>query len=44
MTYRVETTWDDETGNAEIREFDQQGLSFASASGLSGPSTTDARI
>jgi hypothetical protein len=24
-TYRVETTWDDGTGNAEIREFDQHG-------------------
>ena len=24
-TYVVETTWDDETGNAEIREFDQHG-------------------
>jgi hypothetical protein len=24
-TYRVETTWDDETGNAEIREFDESG-------------------
>jgi hypothetical protein len=21
VTYRVETTWDDETGNADIREF-----------------------
>ena len=26
VTYRVETTWDDETGNAEIREFDQSGI------------------
>jgi hypothetical protein len=25
VTYRVETTWDDETGNAEIHEFDEQG-------------------
>ena len=25
MTYVVETTWDDETGNAVIREFDQAG-------------------
>jgi hypothetical protein len=25
MTYRVETTWDDETGNAEIREFSLDG-------------------
>lgn len=25
VTYRVETTWDDGTGNAEVREFDQQG-------------------
>ncbi len=25
VTYRIETTWDDETGDAEIREFDQQG-------------------
>ena len=24
-TLRVETTWDDETGDAEIREFDQLG-------------------
>ena len=24
VTYRVETTWDDETGNAEVREFDEQ--------------------
>jgi hypothetical protein len=24
-TYRVETTWDDATGNAEIHEFDQAG-------------------
>jgi hypothetical protein len=23
--YRVETTWDDETGNSEIREFDSGG-------------------
>jgi hypothetical protein len=26
VVYRWETTWDDETGNAEIREFDQQGI------------------
>ena len=25
VVYRRETTWDDETGNAEIREFDQSG-------------------
>jgi hypothetical protein len=25
ISYRVETTWDDESGNAEIREFDQTG-------------------
>ena len=25
LSYRVETTWDDETGSAEIWEFDQQG-------------------
>lgn len=25
VAYRVETTWDDETGNAEIREFDTAG-------------------
>jgi len=25
VSYSVETTWDDETGNAEIREFDLQG-------------------
>ena len=25
VTYRVETTWDDETGNARIREYDQRG-------------------
>jgi hypothetical protein len=25
VAYRVETTWDDETGNADIREFDQHG-------------------
>jgi hypothetical protein len=25
VTYRVETEWDDETGNAEIREFDPAG-------------------
>jgi hypothetical protein len=25
-TYRVDTTWDDETGNAELREFDQHGI------------------
>jgi hypothetical protein len=24
-TYRVDTTWDDETGNAEFREFDHAG-------------------
>jgi hypothetical protein len=24
--YRVETTWDDETGNAEIREFHADGV------------------
>lgn len=24
-TFRVETTWDDETGDAEIREFDHAG-------------------
>jgi hypothetical protein len=25
VTYRVETTWDGETGNAEIREFNMSG-------------------
>lgn len=25
IAYRVETTWDDETGNSEIREFDSAG-------------------
>lgn len=25
VTYRVETTWDDETGSAEIREFTLDG-------------------
>jgi hypothetical protein len=25
VTYRVETTWDDETGDAEIREFNCDG-------------------
>jgi hypothetical protein len=25
VAYRVETTWDDETGNAEIREFGPDG-------------------
>ena len=25
VVYRWETTWDDETGNAEIREFDESG-------------------
>ena len=25
IVYRWQTTWDDETGNAEIREFDQSG-------------------
>lgn len=25
VVYRWETTWDDESGNAEIREFDQSG-------------------
>ena len=25
VTYRVETTWDNETGNAEIREFTLDG-------------------
>jgi hypothetical protein len=25
VTYRVETTWDDETGNAEIRELSLDG-------------------
>ena len=25
VTYRVETTWDDESGNAEIREFTLEG-------------------
>jgi hypothetical protein len=25
LTYRVETTWDDESGNAEIREFTVDG-------------------
>jgi hypothetical protein len=25
IAYRLETTWDDETGNSEIREFDRDG-------------------
>lgn len=25
ISYRVETTWDDESGRAEIREFDSDG-------------------
>jgi hypothetical protein len=25
IAYRLETTWDDETGNSEIREFDPAG-------------------
>jgi hypothetical protein len=25
VQYRVETVWDDESGNAQIREFDEQG-------------------
>jgi hypothetical protein len=25
FTHRLETTWDDETGSADIREFDQHG-------------------
>ena len=30
VTYRVETTWDDESGNAEIREFTPDGQLFRS--------------
>jgi hypothetical protein len=42
VVYRVETTWDDETGNSEIHEFAPDGVLVRRCSDASGPTRRDA--